>query len=195
MAVVLGIQPAIGTLGRLAQELESRIELSGSQDSGDGVPPIALKYAQRRAITKELDSPSEIEVLLSTIEKSTLAIKELMRQNQEIKEEAANTAASLRAELDAERVRSQELREQIKALEHTNAALINDLAETKQELDRNLQSMGSIREELEETTAALEEKTEWLGRLTSRISSELYQAISDAHSLLQNNNVPTTTKK
>ncbi len=130
-------------------------------------------------------SGSAYALLVASIERSTAAMKELMRQHSELKFEAAQRIASLQDQLSEERQRSDAFASEIESLERENARLVEELAQKKQDFESLVHSMNSMRACFEETTAHLEEKTEWLDHLGSRITSELNLAVSEAERLLK----------
>ncbi len=129
-------------------------------------------------------SGSAYALLVTSIERSTVAMTELMRQHSELKSEAAAKIASLQDQLSEEKQRSDAFALEIEALERENARLVEELTQKKQDFESLVDSMNSMRTSFEETTAHLEEKTEWLDHIGSRITSELNLAVSEAERML-----------
>lgn len=84
-------------LENILKDLEAQMasELDAQADAND-VPEMVLKYARRR---EGHGSNSELKVLAGAIERSSLTIKELMRQIEETKRESDTVIASLRSQL------------------------------------------------------------------------------------------------
>ncbi len=136
-------------------------------------------------IADQTVSGSAYALLVASIERSTVAMKELMRQHSELKFEAAGKIASLQDQLSEEKQRSDAFVLEIEALERENARLVEELTQKKQDFESLAHSMNSMRASFEETTAHLEEKTEWLDHIGSRITSELNSAVSEAERMLK----------
>ncbi len=136
-------------------------------------------------IADQTVSGSAYALLVTSIERSTVAMKELMRQHSALKFESAEKIASLQDQISEERQRSDAFALEIEALERENARLVEELTQKKQDFESLVHSMNSMRASFEETTTHLEEKTEWLDHIGSRITSELNSAVSEAERLLK----------
>jgi hypothetical protein len=136
-------------------------------------------------IADQTSSSSAYGLLVASIERSTLAMKELTRQHSEMKTEAAENIASLQDQLSEEKQLSDELALEIESLKRDNTRLVEELAQKKEDFESIVHSMNAMKVSFEETTAHLVEKTEWLDHIGSRITSELNSAATEAERLLK----------
>lgn len=136
-------------------------------------------------IAQQSISDSAYGLLVTSIERSTVAMKELIRQHSELKSEAAEKIASLQDQLSEEKQRSDALALEIEALRRDNARLAEELTQKNRDFESLVHSMNSMRASFEETTADLVEKTEWLDHIGSRITSDLNLAVSEAERVLK----------
>ncbi len=135
-------------------------------------------------ISDQTVSASAYALLVTSIERSTMAMKELMRQHSTLKFESAEKIASLQDQLSEEKHRSDAFASEIETLERANARLVEELTRKDQDFESLVDSMNSMRASFEEATVHLEEKTEWLDHIGSRITSELNLAVSEAERML-----------
>ena len=138
--------------------------------------------------TPDVPSDNDYENFVNSVKTSSLALRELARknqeltrQNQEVQSDAERLIVALRNELAAEKLRANDLENELGALRTESAKLVNESATRIRELEALTVSLS---EKLENTAQELKSAREWLDYLCSQAAGDLSDALAEADRLM-----------